>query len=433
MRNRTLVHWQKRVFALCWLAYTFAYLGRLNLSIAIPLIGDSLSLDKTNLGLIGSAFFWAYAFGQLINGRLGDKFKSRGFVFLGLMIPAIANLLFGYSTNYIFMILLWTLNGYFQSMLWGPLLKTINLWFPKKQSSKLAIYMGLTVISGFILVWGGLGWISSYTGWKGIFLIPGVILLVYSVFWYTFIRNSPEEIGLKIPEKEISTTEIEIDHENLGFDDNNKQKHISFVELIFNTRLYLIAFAGIPLGFVREGIGLWAPTILLENFQLSFKSTAGAALIIPFFNLMGIVAVRLLCTKFYNKEIKLASIFFSGGILACILLYFIGSLSVVVSLFLLAICSLCFYAVTSIFTSVIPQKYHLTSSVAGFLDFSIYLGAGLSGIVTGFILDKLGWNVIILLWIVMGIAGSVCIYLRQIKRLNKRCNEILVCDNNVNN
>jgi sugar phosphate permease len=44
--------WQRRVFFLCWGAYTLAYLTRINLSIAIPLIEQELLFDKTVIGLI---------------------------------------------------------------------------------------------------------------------------------------------------------------------------------------------------------------------------------------------------------------------------------------------------------------------------------------------------------------------------------------------
>lgn len=443
MKNRTMKYWQKRIFILCWLAYTIAYLGRLNLSIAIPLMEDSLTLDKTSLGFIGSLFFWAYAFGQLINGRLGDKFASRSFVFWGLLISSILNLLFGSLTSLIFMAILWAFNGYFQSMLWGPLMKTINLWFPQKQSSKMALYMFSSVVSGFLLVWGGLGQISSYTGWKGVFRIPGIILLIYSFIWYICMRNKPEEVGLCLEDTEISSTKLDLTDTKLnytqieptenklnyteyvldtesGFDEKgNKSQRASFMKLIFKTRLYLIALASIPLGFIREGISLWAPTMLLEIFQLNLKSTMGAALLIPLFNFMGVVVARLIIIKFQDNETKLVAIFFTGGILTCVLLYFFKDSNIIVYLVLLAVCSLCLYAASSILTSVIPQKYHMTSSVAGFLDFSIYLGAGLSGIITGFLSNRIGWNIVILLWIIVGIAGCICIRIKPSKRLYK--------------
>jgi len=388
-------YWQKRIFILCWAAYTIAYLGRINLSIAIPLLEDSLTLDKTNLGIIGSAFFWVYALGQLINGRLGDKFASRDFVFFGLLISAILNLLFGFFTNLIVMTALWAFNGYFQSMLWGPLMKTINQWFPQKQKSKMALYMFSSVVSGFILTWGGLGQISSYMGWKAVFWIPGLILLLYSFIWYLYARNSPEEAGLCLKDTKTYTEDTELNAD----------------KLVFHTRLYLIALAGIPLGFVREGISLWAPAMLLDTFQLNLKSTMSAALFIPLFNFMGVIAARLLIIKLQNNETKLVAIFFAGGIITCTLLYFSRNSSIVAYLVLLAVCSLSLYGASSIITSVIPLKYRMTSSVAGFLDFSIYLGAGLSGIITGALSNKFGWSIVVLVWVIAGAIGSICMYM----------------------
>jgi len=412
MQDRTIKYWKMRIFLLCWLAYTLAYLGRINLSVAIPLMEETLTLDKTSLGFIGSVFFWVYAFGQLINGRLGDKFACREFVFAGLFFSAIFNTLFSFTTNPYIMTILWAFNGYFQSMLWGPLMKTINQWFSSEQKSKIALYMFSSVVSGFFMTWGCLGQLSSYTGWRGIFWIPGIVLITYSFIWYLFIRNNPGEVGL------YQHTDTKVNAEDKG--DNDKNKPSSVLKLILSSKLYMIALAGIPLGFIREGISLWSPTMLYETFQLNLQSTMGSALLIPLFNFIGVIAARLLVTKFHNKETNLVLIFFSGGILGCILLYFFRDASIIVSLTLLAICSLSFYGATSIITSVIPLKYNITSSIAGFLDFSIYLGAGLSGFVTGFLSNKIGWHIVILIWVMVGAVGSICVYMAG---KNKSLNE----------
>lgn len=348
------------------------------------------------------------------------------------------------------MTVLWTLNGYFQSMLWGPLMKTINQWFPQKQKSKMALYMFSSVISGFLLTWGGLGQISSYTGWKGVFWIPGVFLLLYSFIWYLYARNNPEEVGLCLEDAksytedtisytqdrklntlntdELSTAKIGLnlprDTPSMNLSDknfnieSNETQHTSLLKLVFNTRLYLIAIAGIPLGFVREGISLWAPAMLFDTFQLNLQSTMSAALLIPLFNFMGVIATRLLINKLQNNEIKLAAIFFTGGIFTCILLYFFKNSGIITYLVLLALCSLSLYGASSIITSVIPLKYHMTSSVAGFLDFSIYLGAGMSGILTGFLSNKFGWSIVVLVWVIAGAVGSTCMYTTAKKNSN---------------
>src|SRR6056297_11443 len=110
MKNKLLIKHQRKIFLLCFFAYAIAYMGRVNLSVALPMIEKTYQYSKENLGIIGAAFFWMYAIGQIINGNLGDKFKSRYFAFIGLLFSRIINLIFGFATTLFFLFVLWALN-----------------------------------------------------------------------------------------------------------------------------------------------------------------------------------------------------------------------------------------------------------------------------------------------------------------------------------
>ena len=58
------------IIALCWLAYTVAYMGRLNFNAYIEPIRDCLGASKAELGLVSSFFFFSYGAGQLFHGIL---------------------------------------------------------------------------------------------------------------------------------------------------------------------------------------------------------------------------------------------------------------------------------------------------------------------------------------------------------------------------
>jgi MFS transporter, OPA family, sugar phosphate sensor protein UhpC len=61
--------------------------------------------------MIGSAFFYTYAFGRLTNGFLADHANIKRFYPAGLLISAIINLLMGWTALFWFWIILWGLNG----------------------------------------------------------------------------------------------------------------------------------------------------------------------------------------------------------------------------------------------------------------------------------------------------------------------------------
>lgn len=48
------------LFAVCWLSYFSAYLGRLNFTACIAAINEAENLSKLELGRVSSAFFVCY-------------------------------------------------------------------------------------------------------------------------------------------------------------------------------------------------------------------------------------------------------------------------------------------------------------------------------------------------------------------------------------
>lgn len=114
--------WRLRIFFTVWITYMIYYIGRTNISIAKPLLMPEYGISATIMGLIGTTFFLAYAFGQFVNGFLGDKIGARRFISLGLIVSSIINIMMGVAFELIWIaFLLWGLNGYFQAMGWAGL------------------------------------------------------------------------------------------------------------------------------------------------------------------------------------------------------------------------------------------------------------------------------------------------------------------------
>ena len=105
-----------RVMLAITLGYGFIYTCRLGLSIVKkPLIdGGIFTVDE--LGMIGSALFYGYAFGKFFNGFMADHFPPRLFFSLSIFVSAIINLMMGWSTLIWVSMVLWALNGWFQGM-----------------------------------------------------------------------------------------------------------------------------------------------------------------------------------------------------------------------------------------------------------------------------------------------------------------------------
>src|SRR5262245_48752 len=79
-------HVRHRVVALATLMAVFLYLDRFCLSFVERFIKEDLDLSNVEMSWLLSAFFWAYALGQVPSGWLSDRYGAR--IMLALYILA---------------------------------------------------------------------------------------------------------------------------------------------------------------------------------------------------------------------------------------------------------------------------------------------------------------------------------------------------------
>jgi len=80
---------QKWAFlGLCCFTYMCAYLCRVNLSSALSKMEIALGVSSATLGLLGTAYFFFYAFSQLVSGFFGDRVRPERLVCVGLVAVA---------------------------------------------------------------------------------------------------------------------------------------------------------------------------------------------------------------------------------------------------------------------------------------------------------------------------------------------------------
>src|SRR5664280_2884510 len=73
--HRSMGRWL--ILVLISLMYLITYLDRVNISTAAPAISKEFGFDKITMGVIFSAFVWAYALFQVPGGWVSDRFGPR--------------------------------------------------------------------------------------------------------------------------------------------------------------------------------------------------------------------------------------------------------------------------------------------------------------------------------------------------------------------
>lgn len=185
-----------RVMLAITLGYGFIYTCRLGLSIVKKPLIDGGIFTIEELGMIGGALFYGYAFGKFFNGFLSDHFKPRMFFSASIFVSAIINLFMGWSTLIWVSVILWALNGWFQGMAAPSAVISITNWFGLKERGRRYGLWNASHSIGEGITFYVIAAVVSAAGWRYGFILPGLLCIAVAAWVYSFLQNAPATIGL---------------------------------------------------------------------------------------------------------------------------------------------------------------------------------------------------------------------------------------------
>lgn len=383
---------KKITIALCVLAYFVSYLCRTNLSVALDDISVSLAINRGQAGLISTAYFWTYAVGQLLAGWLCVKTNPKHIVIAGLLLTGTCNMLIGFADSYAEVLLLWTLNGLSLALFWPPIFQISTSWCLPEEYVRISILVNLPTTLGFMIAWGGLGYLNSLLSWEWMFRLPAIIAFAFCIIWMLGCDPFP---------KESSTIVQRGSWQPQNSERAVRQDTHSILRCFLSAGMITYAAIIVAQGCVKESINLWAPTVMnnISNHAAPALISTFTALI-PIFSTIGLLATGFLArhTNSGQERAMLTLLLLgtvSGWVMMC-LQKNLFSVAICLGLTLAAV-----YGTNTLLTTFLPLKFAHTGpagTVSSIFNFLSYLGAALGGFVSGWISDYWGWSSVYLLW-----------------------------------
>ena len=367
------------------LSYVANYFLRNILGVLTPAILNDTSYTKEYIALLSSVYMIAYAAGQLLNGVLGDVFKPKMMVLIGLLVAGVSTILFPIVQYSALQIACFIVLGYCLSMLRGPLMKIITENTKPDHARIICVFFSFSSFAGPLIA----SLIAMIFRWKQAFIAAGILTVFVGIFAY---------ISLSVME-------------NKGFLAVKRIEKITVSELLGVFKIEKISFYLI-IASLQEAWGtsmiFWTPTFLNEyialdenmsNFVFSFMSLVSA--IIPF------VALAV------YKLSKERDILILKGAFIISLIAVAGMIVVpkgIFTMILLLVSRIMNSFVSAILWSIyIPGlgKTGRVSSINGIMDCLGYISAGIITSVCAYIMNAFGWNGIIALWAILSLMGAM--------------------------
>ncbi len=193
----------------------------------------------------------------------------------------------------------------------------------------------------------------------------------------------------------------------------------NFLVLFRNTGLFTIFFAIIMMGFLRDGIESWLPTLYSEAFRRPATESILLTAALPIFSIASVVLVTALHKRpMFNNEVRGSLVIFAVSIVFAVpLALLINSDIAVVRILCLILATLvtsCMHAINFLLISCVPGRVSQigrAATASGFCNACTYIGAAISMYGIAALSERYGWMVTVISWIVIAALGLLFSFL----------------------
>ena len=183
-----------------FLATTILYFDRQILSLLKEPLHGLLHWTDTQYGLVNSAFQLSYGLSLLAFGWIVDRWGTKiGYALtiagwsMAAMGTALVSTLGGFFTARVLL-------GFAEGGNFPAAIKTVALWFPKKERAFATSIFNSGANVGAIAAPAIVPWLYFHFGWQSAFLLAGMAGLVWLVFWVGWYQRPEHKKGLTAEE-----------------------------------------------------------------------------------------------------------------------------------------------------------------------------------------------------------------------------------------
>ncbi|MEM7433132.1 MAG: MFS transporter [Pseudomonadota bacterium] len=363
--------WQ--VFFAITFGYGFYYVCRLSINVAKPLMDEAGVFDAAELGLIGSALYFSYAFGKLTNGVLADHVNQRRFMATGMFVSALANLFLGFTTIFWVFILLWGINGWFQSFGAASSVRSISNWYAGEERGSIYGMWASSHNIGEAVTFVGTAIVVSYFGWMWGFRASGIVCLLASFYMLMHVHERPAAYGLPSPRTQQGET---------GF----KALRQMQLEVIKTPAVWIVALASASFYITRYAVNSWGIYFLQDARGYSTIEASSIVSVNAIAGIFGTFFSGILSDRLFQRRRNIPSLVFGVVYAFATWLFFFGPANkwaeiTAMVLFGLALGALMVYLGGLIAVDICRKE--VSGAALGVVGVASYIGAGVQDIISG--------------------------------------------------
>ncbi|WAC10086.1 MFS transporter [Dyadobacter pollutisoli] len=375
---------QWKMLLLTMFCYLFFYTGRHNFGWAAQGMVTDFNVPFATIGWISFAMLMGYAIGQFVNGNLADRFSARIMMPLGAYLSIGTNVAISFAPSLNWIMVLWAMNGFFQSMAWAPGGKIISNWWGKEEKGKaFGFYTMAAGLSSVVTYLLSILILKQNMEWRMLFRLPVLLLLITATLFLIFAKDKPSDLGFENPDENLTL--------RTGMKEDSWQ--MRYKDVLGN-----ISFLRVTLAFgfesmARYGFIFWVPVHYLGGNWKDNPNNLWVTFLLPVGMAAGAVSFGSLSDTVFGRN-RVASIRFGmlSSALIALIIFISPAENMALQAFFMLLAGFFVYGPQANFWTLCPEMLgnERTGTGIGLMNMTGYLFAALGEPLLGKVIDITG-------------------------------------------
>jgi MFS family permease len=273
------------------------YVDRVCISQAAPTMQEDLGLTKIQMGYAFTAFGWAYALFEIPGGWLGDRIGPRKVLMRVVGMWSIFTVATGWAWNLWSLVVSRFFFGMGEAGCFPNITKAFTNWFPASERVKAQGVLWLSarwggaftpLIVGWMLASGGEGKFGLGLHYRWVFLIFGLLGVVWALMFYRWFRDYPKD------HPSVSAAELAV----IGEMQHSGDHSMPWGKLLASRTVWMLWAQYFFMSYAWYFYITWFPTYLKEQFTgMGDMQRALLACVPLFFGGIGSILAGLLSAR----------------------------------------------------------------------------------------------------------------------------------------
>jgi sugar phosphate permease len=379
--------WKARhtVLSVLFTTWIVSWMDRAVMSVAIPYIAIDYHLSPLAMGVVMGAFFASYSISQVPGGLLADIFGVRRIATIAMLWWSVFTAITGAAANLTQMLIARVGFGLGEGMFPACALKTIAVWFPRKERATANAIMLASNSLGGALAPLAVVPIVSLWGWRTVFyclFVPGILI---SLLFWIFVPDKPSESSRVSPEELAEIEESDV------VASQKSETKVPLLEIVKQPSVLKYVFILFAFEIAFYGFTTWLPTYLVKARGFSMAQMGVAASLPYFAGAIGCTLGGWVSDKYFSSDRRIPII--ATELVSAFLLYLTFTAH---SATMLIICqTVAGFFLTAFFSTfwalpmnTVPKQ--LMGVTGGFINTAGQIAAFSSPIVIGYLVGAAG-------------------------------------------